>query len=146
MPHFDLPELTGGRVAFRFKSTDPNEMITLWAHHPSPEELAAAMRDAGVVLNDKGEMLVDNPLDSAPRMANVQVLLADLCIDAAEALDGWPDKCRCVGPDGLERLTPAAQNALPRIARRKVGEQLMRVSEVSDSQGEPSGPQPTGLT
>lgn len=137
MARFDLPELTGGRVPFRFKSTDPEQPITVWAHHPTPEEVAAAFRDAGLRFDDKGVAQLDHPLDSAPRMAQAHVLLGHLCIEAVENLDAWPQLCRQFSPDGLERLIPAAASMIPRVVSKHVGEALLKQSEVSPAQGEP---------
>lgn len=136
MARFDLPELTGGRVPFRFKSTD-SDPITVWAHPPTPEEIAAAMRDANLRFDDHGTVQLDNPLDGAPKMAQAHVLLAHLCIEAVENLDAWPQMCRQISPDGLERLTPSAKDMLPRVVCKHVGESLLKKSEVAPEQGEP---------
>lgn len=136
MARFDLPELTGARVPFRFKSDTPDQTITVWAHPPTPEEIAAAMRDAGLRFDDKGVVQLENPLDSAPRMAQAHVLLSHLCIESVENLDGWPSQCRQGSPDGLERLTPAAQALMPRVVCKHIGTEMIKQSEVSPEQGE----------
>lgn len=136
MALFDVPKLSGGRERYPFPATDGTE-IAVWAHHPTPEELAAAFRDAGVNMSEEGKVSFgsDNQFEAAIKNSAAYVALADLCIEACENLDGWPENPRTKWPDGLERLSKEAFELLPRIVKRQVGEQLFKASRVSEAEG-----------
>ena len=77
MAGFDTTKLTGGRTCITFPSDTEGLTINIWAHHPTPEETAAAFRDAGLSLDEKGEVEYpsDNRFDVAPSMARAYVNL-----------------------------------------------------------------------
>jgi len=137
MAGFDLARLYGGRTQIHFDSSDPDAPIIAWCHYPTPEESAQAFQHAGLTLDDDGriEYPSNNRFEIAPAMARAHVELACLCIDDVENLDDWPSVCTEIAPSGLTRLTAAAISLLPRLAMRKIGEQMWELSQVSEEEG-----------
>jgi len=136
MSMFDIPKLSGGRERFAFPATDGTEIV-VWAHHPTPEELAAAFRDGGVSMSEEGKISFgsDNQFEAAVKNSASYVALAHLCVEACENLDNWPSSSRGKHPDGLDRLTIDARALLPRLVLKHIGEQLFKASRVSEAEG-----------
>lgn len=136
MAVFDLPKLSGSREKFSFPGSDGTEII-IWAHHPTPEELAAAYRDAGVAMDNEGTVTFgsENHFEAAVKSSAALVELAWLCIEATENLDGWPSVARSTSPDGLDRLTRDARAIIPRVVAKAVGDRLVDASKLSTDEG-----------
>lgn len=149
---FDLARLYKHRTPIEFPSADGG-VIKVWAHYPSPEEMSAALIDAGLRLNPQTKDFDTGSTDLLQQGLSevaVQYHLGCYCIDDIEPrLPNWPEKPRSQRPSGLHALSEKALAAMGDteiqwVVCKSVGAVLVKGSQVSADEGNDSGPQPTG--
>lgn len=128
-----LFRLEGGREKFDFDGVEEGTKIAVFAHHPTSEEIAAALAEAGVDLQSAQKVESASPegLEAAARFGAAYEVLGAYCIDSCDAL-----KVRRVkGPYGLRKLDEASEEQLAPILRQ-VGQSLYEKSKPSPVEGE----------
>lgn len=125
--------LEGGREKFEFEGADPQTSVVVFAHHPTAEEIAAALAEAGVDLKLAQEVESASPegLEAAARFGGAYETLGCYCIDVCSAFDVR----RVKGPYGLRKLDAESEERLAPILRL-VGQSLYEKSKPSRAEGE----------
>lgn len=144
MANFNLARLNGGISAAKFDADD-GDIITIYYHHATPEEIAIAYERAGLSVDDTGAASrSDNgqrdPFALAPVMAHALTELAALCIERVIGLDDWPTSARIPDVHGLTTLSEGAVAVLPRPIRKQIGQLILESSRISLDEGKPSAP------
>lgn len=133
-------QTTGGKIVF-------------WLHPPTQLETAMSHTWAGLSQNEKGEAVLNGDhhetILAAELQAKIHIHLASLCIDRVEGFDRWPEESHEKVSHTLERLTPAAMDALklgPKkssLLLEEIGEHLLGMY-LDDKLKKSSEPQSTG--
>lgn len=147
MSQFDLSQLEGGWQCFEFPAKK-GETIKLYAHQPTQGEEAAAMKLAGLCLNQEGNIDTSkiDLNDVLPRREQMQEHLAIFCLEDAQGLEGWPQQPKQKGPFGYEVLSEEALSLVPWQILRHIGKELDILASLGESQGNSSEPPPSGST
>lgn len=127
-----LFRLEGGREPFEFEGQN-EEKVIVYAHHPSSEEVAAALAEAGVDLESAKSMESGTleGLAATARFGGAYENLASYCIDSCSAFDVK----RAKGPYGLRKLDAESEAQLAPILRH-VGVSLYQKSAPDKEEGE----------
>jgi len=148
MATFELARLYGGRDVIHFEATN-DEKISVWFHHAQQEEIAVALDAAGLEL-DKDSSTVPKGgggvLVTSVMLRQASVELACLCIESIENFDGWHEPSRERGSSGLQTMTTANRDVIPRIVLRSVGDRIFELANIGDDEGKDSGPSPISDT
>lgn len=128
-----LFRLEGGREKFEFDGAEAGAKVAVFAHHPTSEEVAAALAEAGVDLKvaQTVESASAEGLAAAARFGAAYEILGAYCIDSCDAL-----KVRRVkGPYGLRKIDAESEEQLAPILRQ-IGQSLYDQSKPSATEGE----------
>lgn len=148
---FDLARLYKHRTVIEFPAADGG-VVKVWCHYPTPEEMSAAIVDAGIRMDPatKDFDIGDDLLKRGLAETKTRYFLGCYCIDDIEPrLPGWPDKPRVAKPSGLHALSADALAAMGDteiqwIVCKTVGAAMAQGSQVSSDEGNVSGPLPSG--
>lgn len=149
LDHANLTRLEGGLTSFYFGDTD--DSLTLFAHHPTAEEISAALAEANCDLERAtrlqkereqrgGESPAPAELEETARLGYAQEILGCYCVESGERNEkGQPPKpfrfSRPRGKFGLRRITDEDSEPIDRFLR-EVGAKLLNTSKPSKEEGE----------
>ncbi|MFH2001196.1 MAG: hypothetical protein ABIK28_16055 [Planctomycetota bacterium] len=151
--------LGGGLKKFEFQLEDDG-VCEIFAHHPGPEEITLAQKEAGIDLGKMQDLLADqdpeNPkmtqghMDLLLQQGHAAIELACLCIESiylrhGEKVDTVP-VIRAPHRYGLTTINTTLRAGLHLNVLRAIGKGLLEDSSLSQEETFPSGSLPSGST